>query len=70
VSKKGKTHLDDVSMFALGCPILLVGVGARDMVCDVNGSKKGIEFLIFPTPIRLNNNYFLVKPTLNELLKF
>jgi hypothetical protein len=42
VSKKGKAHLDDVLMFALGCPILLVGVAARDMVCDANRSKKGI----------------------------
>jgi hypothetical protein len=42
VSKKRKAHLNNMSMFVLGCPILLVGVGARDMVRDANGSKKGI----------------------------
>jgi hypothetical protein len=49
VSKKGKTHLNDVSMFALSCPILLVDVGARDMVCDANGSKKELSFS-YPPP--------------------
>jgi hypothetical protein len=37
---------------------------------DANIMKKGIKFLIFFTPIRLDSNNLAIKPSLNKALKF
>ena len=49
--------------------VLLVCIGARNMMHNPNFSKKGIKFLIFSSPIRLNGFYFLVKLPFYKLLE-
>jgi hypothetical protein len=66
----GKPHLHNVVMFMLSSSILLVGVGARNLMRDTNGTKEGIKFLILPTPIRLNGNNLVIKLSLNKMLEF
>jgi hypothetical protein len=70
MSKESETHLNNVSMFMLSNPILLLGVQARDMMRDLDCPKKGIKFLIFPTLIGLNGNDLAIKHTFNKLLNF
>jgi hypothetical protein len=69
MGKKSDTRLDNVMMLALGITILLMGVGTRDLMRDANITKKGIKFLVFPTPIRLGSNNLAIKPSLNKALK-
>lgn len=49
-------NLDYMTMLMLSGPILLMGVRARDMVRNTNTLKKGIEVLIFTTPVSLLGN--------------
>jgi hypothetical protein len=44
-------------------------MGTRDMVRDVNLTKKRIELLIFPTPIGLKGYNLATKHAFNERLK-
>jgi hypothetical protein len=71
VSKKSETHLHNVVMFTLGSAILLMDVGTRDLMGNVNVAKKGIKLIVLPTPVRLelDTNNFAIKSTLNKVLK-
>jgi hypothetical protein len=44
MAKKSETHLYNVTMLALGGNVLLIGVGARDLMRDANVTKKRISF--------------------------
>jgi hypothetical protein len=44
-------------------------MGARHEVRNTNGLEEGIQFFILPTLIRLNNNDFLIKHTLDKCLE-
>jgi hypothetical protein len=70
VRKKGEPHLHNVVMFSFGSTILLMGVGARNLMVDAKAMKKGIRFLILPTPIGLDGKNLAIKPSLNKVLKF
>jgi hypothetical protein len=65
MSKKGETHLHNVAMFMLHCTILLMRMGAPDLMRDANILEKGIKFLILPTPVRLNSNDLTIKHALS-----
>jgi hypothetical protein len=57
-------------MLPLDNTVLLVSVGARDLVSNAKLTKIGIEMLIFPTPIRLHEDNLLIKPVFNKRLEF
>jgi hypothetical protein len=69
MGKQDKSHLNNVTMLAIGSTILLMSVRARDMMRDANGSKEGVEFLIFASPIGLNGYDLAIKYLFNKLLK-
>jgi hypothetical protein len=69
VGKKCETHLHNVTMLALGNTVLLMGVETRNLMRDTNITKKGIKFLIFLTPIKLDSNNLAIKLSLNKALK-
>jgi biotin transporter BioY len=69
MSKKGETHLHNVAMFTLSGTILLMCMGACDLMRYANILEKGIKFLILPTPVGLNNNDIMIKHVLNKFLK-
>jgi hypothetical protein len=68
MGKQDKSHLNNVTMLAIGITILLMSVRERDMMRDANGSK-GVEFLIFASPIGLNGYDLAIKYLFNKLLK-
>jgi hypothetical protein len=70
MSKKSKSHLHNVAMFPLSSPILLVCVWARYVMRYPGGSKKGMQFLILSSPVRLNSDNPVIKQAFNKLLKF
>jgi hypothetical protein len=68
----GKPYIDDTTVLALSCTILLMcvcggGGKKRDERCQWIG--KGVQFLIPPSLIRLNNNDLAAKHSLDKLLK-
>jgi hypothetical protein len=69
IGKERETNLNNVSMFTLSRSILLMCMRARDKMSNANALEKGIEFLILTPPICLHCNNFLVKETLNKMLK-
>jgi hypothetical protein len=69
MGKQGETHLDYMTVLALSSPILLMGVMTRDLMSDANFAEWGIEMLIFPTPIGLDRDDFVIKHALNRGLK-
>jgi hypothetical protein len=69
IGKKRQTDLDNVSMFALGRTILLMCMWTIDKMSYPYSLKKGVKFLILSSPIGLYGNNFLVKETLNMMLK-
>jgi hypothetical protein len=68
--KKSKIHLNNVSMFALDNPILLVSTEARNQMRDPNVMKEGIKPLILAILIGLNIMDFTIELPLHKLLKF
>jgi hypothetical protein len=70
VSKKSETHLYNVTMFALDNAVLLMGVRERNLMRYAKVTKKGIKFLVLPTPIRLDSKNLGINPSLNKTLKF
>ena len=56
-------------MFPLCGAVLLMRMRARNVVCDANVFKKGVQPLIFPTPIGLHGNYLTIKETFNMSLE-
>ena len=69
MSKKSKSHLDNVSMFSFGRAVLLVCMRTRNMMCNSYFLKERIKFLIFTSPICLHSNNFSVKLSFNKLLE-
>jgi hypothetical protein len=70
MSRKSKAHLHNVAMITFGNSMLLMSMGARHEVRNTNGLEEGIQFFILPTtPIRLNNNDFLIKHMLDKCLE-
>jgi hypothetical protein len=56
-------------MFSFYEPILLMGIGTRNMMRDV-GLLEGVELLVLTTPVGLDSENFLIKQTFNKILKF
>jgi hypothetical protein len=59
-----------VSIFSLDSTVLLVSMGAGNLVSNAKLTKVGIEMLIFPSPIKLHSDNLLIKPAFNKRLKF
>jgi hypothetical protein len=59
-----------MSMLLHGNVVLLVSMGTRNLVSNVELTKVGVEMLIFPTPIKLHGDNLLIKPSFNKRLKF
>jgi hypothetical protein len=70
MGKQNECHLNNVTALVFNSPILLMGVGARDLMRDTNLVKEGIEVLIHATPIGLNRDNFAIKHMLNKGLEF
>jgi hypothetical protein len=70
MSKKGKNHLQNMAMFALGSTILLMSVGLGNSMRGANAAKEGIKLLIFSTPIGLDSEDLSIKLSFNQALKF
>ena len=58
VREESKAYFNCVMMLPFSGSVLLVCIGARNMMHNPNFSKKGIKFLIFSSPIRLNREDF------------
>jgi hypothetical protein len=56
-------------MFTLNNAILLMGVGDKrpDGQCQCRGKR--IKLLVLLTPIRLDNNDYVIKATLNKMFE-
>jgi len=65
MSKQSNPHFYNMSMFALGGSILLVGMRVGYKMMNAYSLKKGVEGFVFPSPISLHSMDFLVKLTLN-----
>jgi hypothetical protein len=46
-----------------------MGMGAENLMRDASFTKKGIEFLVLPSPIRLDSDDLAIKLSFNETLK-
>jgi hypothetical protein len=57
-------------MLFLDNTILLVSMGAGNLVSNAKLTKVGVEMLIFPTPIRLHGDNILIEPSFNKGVKF
>jgi hypothetical protein len=57
-------------MLALGRTILLVSMMAGNMERNPCSAEERVEFLILPSPIRLNSENFVVEHMFNKLVKF
>jgi hypothetical protein len=69
MSKQRKANLNNVVVFYFCQPILLMSIGARDMMKNTNLLKIGIKLLILATPVCLNNKDFLIKLPFYQILK-
>jgi hypothetical protein len=69
MSKKRKANLNNVMMFSLCRPILLMGMQAGHMMSNANALEEGVQALILPTPIFLHSHYFPIKETFNKVLE-
>ena len=58
-----------MAMFSFSGAILLVGMGARDMMSNANLLKENMQLFILATPISLHSNNFPIKLALNIFLK-
>jgi hypothetical protein len=67
--KKCKSHLNNMAMLALDGAILLVSVWARNMMGYTYAFEEGVQGLILPSPIGLNNMNFAIKLSFNKILK-
>jgi hypothetical protein len=66
--KKCKSHLNNMAMLALDGAILLVSVWAGNMM-GYTYAFEGVQGLILPSPIGLNNMNFAIKLSFNKILK-
>jgi hypothetical protein len=57
-------------MFSFFNTVLLMCMWTGYKVDDANSVKKGIEALIFTTPVRLHGYDFTIKHSFNKALKF
>jgi hypothetical protein len=69
MGKKREANLNNVVMFSLCRPILLMGMRARHVRSNANALEEGVQALILPTPICLHSHYFLIKETFNMVLE-
>lgn len=69
MSKKGEPYFNNMSVFSFGGAVLLICMGARDIVSDANLLKKRVEALILATPIGLKSEDLFIKMMLNKVLK-
>jgi hypothetical protein len=56
-------------MLALSRTILLVRMRTRDKMGDTHTLEKGVKFLKLASPVNLHCKHFLIKETLNKILK-
>ena len=59
LSKESKVMLDNVSVFTFSKSILLIGVGARNVMDNAIGGEVLNKWMIFATPIRLHSFDFM-----------
>jgi hypothetical protein len=50
--------------------VLLVGVGAEDMVANADFREESMKLLVFTSPVRLNGDNLPVKKTLHKFFEF
>jgi hypothetical protein len=51
MGKQSYAHFNNMTVLVFSSPILLMGVGARNLMSTANLMKKQIKTLILPTPI-------------------
>jgi hypothetical protein len=59
-----------MTVFSFNCPILLVRMGARDMMANSNFGEEAMESLIFTSLVHLDRYDFLIKEAFHQVLKF
>jgi hypothetical protein len=69
MGKKSDANLYNMSMFALGSSILLVGMWAGNIMVNTHTFKERIKRLIFPSPVGLYRFNLPFKLSLNKVLK-
>jgi hypothetical protein len=57
-------------VFSFNCPILLVRMGAGDMMVNFNFGEEAMESLIFTSPVHLDRYDFSIKEAFHQVLKF
>jgi hypothetical protein len=56
MGKKSYSNLHDMAMLPFYRAVLLVGVGAGDMVANADFREESMELLVFASPLRLDGN--------------
>jgi hypothetical protein len=69
MSKESDAYFYDMSVFALGSSILLVGMWARNIMVNTRTFREGIKRLILPSPVGLYRFNLSFKLSLNKILK-
>jgi hypothetical protein len=69
ICKERQANFNNMSMFTFSRSVLLMSMRTRHKVRYANFLKERIEFLILSSPVRLHSNNFLIKKTLNMMLK-
>jgi hypothetical protein len=69
MGKKREANLNNVAMFSLCRPILLMGMRGRHVMSNATALEEDVQPLILPTLICLHSHYFPIKETFNKFLE-
>jgi hypothetical protein len=69
MSEKSKTSLDQVTVFALGNPVLLRSMRIRNALRNTSALKVAMQLMILTTPIRLDSLDLGIQETLDMSLE-
>lgn len=69
VSKEGEAYFNNMPVFVLGRPILLVGIWTRNMMRYANSLEKSVQLLVLATRISLDSKYLFIELTFYHVLK-
>jgi hypothetical protein len=69
MSEKSKTSLDQVTVFALGNPVLLRSMRTRNAMRNTSALKVAMQLMILTTPIRLDSLDLGIQETLDMSLE-
>jgi hypothetical protein len=58
-----------MSMLAISMTVLLMRMRTRDKMGDAHTLEKGFKFLVLTSPVSLHCKIFLIKESLNMMLK-